>query len=241
MKFQCELDAKKFLSEVCEFGKIATADASYQPTMDELQSFLKARSPLVKKLKGARKSSAQKANWRKNRAKMMKGIKAFHKSTAGKRFHKRMGRFLATRITRKKTSESVFESLLAKQGYLKGVNAAKQHLLVELEYFHQLQEQVELEEFIIDYAFPYFRVIEEKIITDEELSDDEYSFLFDITESSATIQKLSELLDVEFAHIENVWNAIVSDLEKSKVTTIDENYYFKFLNELKNKLGILND
>jgi len=93
---------------------------------------------------------------------MLKGIRAFHKSVAGKRFHRRLGNFLASRITRKKekpTEALEFNTLMSKQASLKGLTSAKQHLFVELEYFHQLEEHIQLEEFLIDYALPYFRNI----------------------------------------------------------------------------------
>ena len=192
MKFNTSLDAQTFLMEIKAFTKLNNVDENYVPTMDEVQSFLKARTPLVKKLKNHRKSSAQKANWRKNRHKMLKGIKAFHKSVQGKRFHRKLGRFLATRIFRTKTSEDMAEMLLSKQGYLKGLNSAKQHLLVELEYFHQIQEQVELEEFITNYAYPFFRSIEEKIMTEEALDEDEVVFLVDLVENSVLIKSLAD-------------------------------------------------
>jgi len=238
MKFNTTLDAQTFLTEVREFSKIKDADEKYEPTNEEVQSFLKARTPLVKKLKNNRKSSAQKANWRQNRYKMMKGIKAFHKSVKGKRFHRKLGTFLATRLFRAKTSESGFSMLLSKQGYLKGLNSAKQHLLVELEYFHQLQEQVELEEFITDYAYPYFRSIEEKVIIDEDLTDDELVFLFDLVEANALITSFSDKTGLTFAQIEKMWNAIRNDLNKEGITDDDEKFYPFLVTRLKKQIGI---
>ncbi len=239
MKFASKLDAQTFLSEIKAFDKINSVDKDFVPSLDEMKSFIKVRSPLVKKLKNYRKSANQKANWRNNRTKMMKGIKAFHKSTTGKRFHKRLGRFLATRITRKKTNEeiNIYESLLLKQSFLKALNSAKQHMLVELEYFHQLQEQVELEEMIVDYALPYFTMIEKKIITGEELSDNETIFLFDITDESCIIQKLAELTEQEFAQMEKMWKAITIELESKKIAKNDVTYYPTLIEGIKKKLG----
>lgn len=240
MKFASKLDAQIFLSEIKVFDKIGDVDKDYTPTLDEMKSFIKARTPLVKKLKNYRKSANAKANWRENRTKMMKGIKSFHKSTDGKRFHKRLGKFMATRLIRTKSNESnseVFSGLLLKQGFLKGLNTAKQHMLVSLEYFHQLQEQLELEEMIVDYALPYFHRIEHKIITGEDLSESETIFLLDITEESCIIQKLAEINKQEFAEMQKVWNSITTDIENRKIAKSEVNYYPILIESVKQKLG----
>lgn len=241
MKFNKDLDAQTFLLEIKEFTKLDEANKSYIPTDEEMKSFLKVRTPLVKKLKNYRKSANSKSMWRENRGKMMKGIKAFHKSVDGKRFHRRLGRFLTTRITRTKSnneSDNHFQMLLTKQGYLKGLNAAKQHLLVELEYFHQLQEQVELEEFIIEYAFPYFKTIEDKMITEEDLSDDEMIFLFDLIETNAIIKSFAEKTGQTFAQIEKVWNSISNALMKDGMKEDDEKFFPILVSQLKKSIGL---
>ena len=239
MKFNSVLDVQTFLVEAKAFDKLNKVKSKdYVPTNEELGSFLKARSPLVKKLKNYRKSANSKAAWRQNRTKMMKGIKAFHKSVKGKRFHKRLGRFMATRIVRsKEKNEDAYDMLLLKQGYLKGLNAAKQHILVELEYFHQLQEQVEIEEFLIEYAFPLFKDVEEAILSDRDLSPDEQIFLFDLIEESAIKQAVSEKAGLEFAQIEKVWNAINIDLNGKGVDNCTDDYYPQLISCLKKNLG----
>jgi hypothetical protein len=239
MKFNSVLEAKLFLAEIQEFDLMETVDESYKPTNEQLQSFLKVRTPLVKKLKDYRKSSKQKTNWRENRYKMMKGIKAFHKSVEGKRFHKRLGRFLATRITRKNEDVSEdYQTLMSKRGYIIGLNSAKQHLLVELEYFHQLEEHVQLEEFIVDYALPFFQTIEEKIVNDKKLDDNELTFLFDITENKPLIQSLSDKADKSFEEVEKMWNATKKELIDSGNKEDDSNFFPFLVTILKKKLRI---
>lgn len=252
MKFLKELDVNTFLAEVKSFSKIGEVDKNYQPNNEELGSFIKARSPLVKKLKSAKRSSAQKANWRANRTGMMKGIKAFHKSVDGKRFHRRLGRFLSTRLLRLKDSsiiksdrkltqrsknEDLYEALLIKQTYLKGLNAAKQHLFVEMDYFHQLEEQVDLELFITDHAIPLFRSIELKILEDADIDEDEICFLFDILSEKVVLMSLAEKINKEFAEIQKVWNSITIDLKKKNITSLSENFYEEMIPILFKKLG----
>lgn len=246
MKFNNLLDLQTFLLEIKEYDLAVNVSEDFNPTNEQVKSFLKARTPLVKKMKDHRKSSTQKANWRGNRHKMMKGIKAFHKSVEGKRFHKRLGRFMATRILRQrnprkpgksKKCESFFVLMEVKKDYLLGLNAAKQHLFVELQYFHTLQEQVEFEEFLVDYALPYFRVIEEKILADEELTNDELTFIYDLTRTDAMLQSFSERLNTEFAEIEKVWNSIVGDLNKNGTIEEDETFFPKAIATFQELLG----
>ena len=145
---------------------------------------------------------------------------------------------MATRIVRTKTNnEDAYDMLLVKQGFLKGLNAAKQHILVELEYFHQVQEQVEIEEFLIDYAFPYFKDIEEAILSDRELTDDESIFLFDLLDESAIKQSIAEKAKVEFAQIEKVWDAIAIDLNTKGIDNTSEEYYPSLIRGLKQNIG----
>lgn len=247
LKFSTKLHVLTFLSEIQDFETLKdyeNIDEGYQPTNEQLSSFLKARTPLAKKMKDYRKSSNQKDNWRENRYKMMKGIKAFHKSVEGKRFHKRMGRFLATRIIRKKektNEEMEYQMLMAKQSYLKGLNACKQHLFVELEYFHQLEEHVELEELLIDYAIPMFQRVEEKILHDQELNEDELTFMFDLTENKAVLQAFADKSGKSFAEIEKMWNSISKSLEKQNISKDSEKFYPMLVGAIKKNLGIKDD
>jgi hypothetical protein len=247
LKFSDKLDVMTFLAEIQDFEAMRDMDSideNYQPTNEQLGSFLKARTPLVKKLKNYRKSSTQKSNWRENRYKMMKGIKAFHKSVEGKRFHKRLGRFLASRVVRKKekTNEDMeYQMLMSKQSYLKGLNACKQHLFVELEYFHQVEEHLELEELLLDYAIPMFQRVEEKILYDQELNEDELSFVFDLTETNATVQAFADKSGKTFAEIEKMWKAISKSLEKQGISKDSEKFYPLLVGGIKKNLGITND
>jgi hypothetical protein len=233
MKFLNELDVNTFLAEIREFDKIGTVDENYKPTNEEVKKFIKARTGLVRKLKDNKRSSDQKKNWRGNRYKMMKGIKAFHKSTEGKRFHKRLGRFLATRLFRtKRVSEGAYQDLLIKQTYLKGLNTAKNHLFVELEYFHLLEEQVDLELFITDHAIPMYMGIEMKMLKDEKLNEDEITFLFDIVNEKVVISSISSRIGKEFAEIEKLWNSIKTNLDKDGISNLHEDFYLTAIKKL---------
>lgn len=185
MKFINDDDAKLFLIEVGKLEEAVSATKDYEPQIDLIEELVRKRQSLIGSLKDHRKGQDAKASWRANRAKMMKGIKAYHRSTEGKRFHRNLGTFLATRIIdrSKPFIESVPYSQLCET--LKALSSARTHMYIELEYYHQVLEQAELEEFVFNYAAPILKKIEEKIIDRVSLDEDEMSFLVDITEEKA--------------------------------------------------------
>lgn len=193
MKFSCLEDIHVFLIEINQTHLIGEVDEQFCPTDEMVGDFIKRRSGLQKKLKDNKKSSGTKSQWRQNRYEMMKGIKSFHKSTKGKRFHRRLGKFLATRITRdKEKNPSHDESVVEKSEFLKALNSAKTHFFIELEYFHQIEEQIQIEEIIFEYAFSLFRSIETKIISGTSLNENELTFLMDITETASVVRSLAD-------------------------------------------------
>lgn len=226
MKFLSVLDVQTFLVETGSFSKLTeNLSASYVPTNEEMDSFIKSRSEYVGKMKNYRKSANQKANWRDNRTKMMKGVKAFHKSVEGKRFHRKLGRFLASRITRKKNENRGYEGFLEQLDFLVGLNSTKQHLFTEMNYFHQAQEQIELEEMILDYAIPMFRSIEEKIVTSQDLNEDETIFLIDITESQDIVNGIADIMGKDLKEVEDVVAQVSESIEKDGIAKGNEQFY----------------
>jgi hypothetical protein len=84
MKFKSDIDERLFRSEWLKSGL-------------PLNEFLVKRQELELGLVDWERSQRQKVNWQRHRWKYLKGIRAFHSSTEGKRFHRNLGRFLATR------------------------------------------------------------------------------------------------------------------------------------------------
>jgi hypothetical protein len=187
MKFINDDDAKLFLIEVGRIEEAVSATKSYEPTEELVEELVKKRKSLIGSLKDHRKGQLAKSAWRANRHKMMRGIKAYHRSTEGKRFHRNLGTFLATRINHKnRKNETLSGSQLCET--LKALSSARTHMYIECEYYHQVLEQAELEEFVFNYAAPMLKTIEEKVIDRVNLDEDELSFLLDITEEKAMIE-----------------------------------------------------
>lgn len=226
MKFSSALDLQTFFTEIGAFGRLSeNLGQDYKPTSEEMDTFIKRRTKYVGSMKDYRKSANQKSNWRENRAKMMKGIKAFHRSVEGKRFHRKLGRFIASRITRKSNEAMNYDGFLEHLDFLVGLNSVKQHLFVEMDYFHQAQEQIELEEMILDYSIPLLRSIEEKILQSSELNGDELSFMMDVTNPQDFILEYSAVISRPEDQVNRVYEEQVEKLLHEGIAKEDKEFY----------------
>jgi hypothetical protein len=135
MKFKTLLDEQVFRSEWLRSGL-------------SLDEFLVKRRELELGLVDWERSQRQKQNWRKYRWKYLRGIRNFHNSTVGKRFHRNLARFLATRETetllrayqREKEKERELRALNLRKvqenlEFLIAVLSAGVHALIEERYY----------------------------------------------------------------------------------------------------------
>jgi hypothetical protein len=148
VKFHNNEDYKLFLLEVEDGESALRVSESTTPSVPSelLELFIKRRKKDVKRVKDLRRSREAKSNWRHNRSKYKKGIKKFHKSTKGKRFHRSLGRFLATRdfkSSMKESLETISVDILMEAA--KALSSLKTHLIIETYYYQTLEDQVELE------------------------------------------------------------------------------------------------
>jgi hypothetical protein len=110
MKFKSVVDEQVFREEWLRSGL-------------SLDEFLVKRGELELGLVDWERSQRQKQNWRKYRWRYLKGIRDFHSSTAGKRFHRNLGRFLATRDT--ETLLRAYQKEKEKERELRALNLRK--------------------------------------------------------------------------------------------------------------------
>ena len=118
MKFFSEKDKKLF-------------EISY----DDIDDFYRKVMSLKKSF---RRSQLQKHNWRAYRSSYMRGIKAFHRSTAGKRFHRWLAQYLAYKY------RPGYHFQYKKEEAIKALSSIITHLAIESEYYHPLLEHVEV-------------------------------------------------------------------------------------------------
>jgi hypothetical protein len=210
-----------FLSEIGQLDLLGQVDESYQPSEELLELFIKRRKPLVGAIKDFRRSQKTKEAWKKSRWKFLRGMKRFHNSTEGKRFHRNMSRFLSSRyfhptmksIINRDREQSDKESRHVKEDLnifdlaeiLKALTSSKTHMLIELEYFMPLTEEVEYWSFL-DEILPALDVIEKKLWLSERLDDWDLEVLFRLTEKKELIKALVESSGIEYKAIEEAWN-----------------------------------
>lgn len=169
MKFKELKDAHLFLFEIGRTDLIESVKSTdWDPPKELLQEYIKARRALVPQLKDFRKSQTSKENWRKNRFKMKRGIKAFHRSTEGKKFHRSLGRYLATRISKSGRYGNYDEKYEA----LKGLSSLRTHIYIDNGYFKPLEEQIDFE-FFMDEIIPVTLSEELKTYKDDDISSEE--------------------------------------------------------------------
>lgn len=147
MKFKSKLDKQFFLSEINRLDLLESLTDDWQPTDDLVEVFLQSRDNILHPLKDFRKSQNMKQQWRHNRYGLMRGIKNFHKSTEGKRFHRALSDYLVRKTANQKmkdntllamTQESLIESL-------KAISSLRTHIYIEHAYYHPLNEQIDLQ------------------------------------------------------------------------------------------------
>ena len=238
MKFHSDSDILLFLADLGELHAMSEDLSNFEPTDEQMGTFIKGRDRLESTIKNHRKSQIQKGNWRKNRSKMMRGIKSFHKSVKGKRFHRNLGNFLATRLTGSDYGRSNTNNTNENIEFAKALNSAKTHLYIELGYYHQIYEQVELEDMTFNYAYSLFRTIETKMLNNTKLSENEIQFLFDITENSALVKSFSDRSGQSVKDIEDLLSSIKGGLIKSGKSEDDDGFYKLLFGILKKQLNL---
>ncbi len=194
IKFRSSEDAQMFLLELGRVDLIKEVkDAAYVPPEELLTEFITRRRALIPKLKDFRRSQGGKEAWRKNRAQYMKGIKRYHDSTQGKRFHRSLSRFLATRDFRSGDyKREGFESYSLTDVYevLKALASLKTHALIELDYYHGLDEEVDIHLLVEEVLASVSRVEAGLTAAQEGVSGDDLDFLIRLTDTNVLTEEL---------------------------------------------------
>jgi len=216
VKFASEHDAQLFLVEIERLdllSQISESQPYFEPDADLMELFIKRRKKLLDRLKDFRRRQMTQSQWRQFRPKMMRGIRRFHKSTTGKRFHRSLGRFNATRDMLKSMFRENF-SVSGMADTLKALSSLKTHAFIELEYFHPMTEELEFRIFF-EELIPFINRLETSILQgDFDLSEADAEFLARIVEKSSTIYALSERFGVPCDDVRGLWEAQEADLRR---------------------------
>ncbi len=128
MKFRTEADKLLFLLEM---GQPLQESMNEEVSDDLFELFFKRRREKTFELKDFRKSQVQKQNWRKKKLTYLRGINKFHRSIAGKKFHRAISRFLLTRESYNKID------------LLKATSSLKTHLFIDMDYYRNVNEDID--------------------------------------------------------------------------------------------------
>jgi hypothetical protein len=228
MKFKSDLDRSLFLLE------LGQPDSTDIETLSEevTETFIKRRRKLIGKLRDFRKSQDNKASWRRFRFKMYKGLKTWHKSTKGKRFHRQLGRFLATKMT-----ENLDKVELERYETLKALSSLHTHMYIEGEYFRpSIDEDVDYET-MVEYSLPLLTSLELKILEYKyaDISPDEIEIVLRLTEESEVTSALSALTNSDQSKIKESLKAFSIDEDQTYGLSLK---YYQLL-EMKSSIDIL--
>lgn len=194
--------------------------------------FIQKRKGLISQLKDFRKSAQQKHNWRANRWKHLVGLRRFHRSTEGKKFHRKLGDFLANRHFGNKSSKQSenYELILA-------LSSLQTHALLESEYFMEILEACEYEEFT-DYLIGEIGTLFVSLQNETFDFNEWEEFLLRLCETNAVVQSFADKTGKSVDTIEKYWKDIKQGLLDSGKKEDEDGFYAILVSTLKKKLDL---
>jgi len=235
MKFATDTDVKMFLLEIEDIDAALTATKDFTPTKEMIELFVKKRKNLITGLKDFRRKQNTKQQWRHERYKMLRGIKRFHKSTAGKKFHRALGRYIATRESMENSSEDTFY-LSEVSDVLKALSSLKTHAFIELEYFHPLSEELEYR-LLFEELIPLVNGIERNLLRgDFSLDERSEEVLLRITDFDQVINHLAIENGLEVGIVDELYAKIKTTDEILEMSGEEDGYYCNLFASLKGKV-----
>ena len=162
---------------------------------------------------------------------MMKGIKRFHKSTAGKTFHRQLGRLIATKnFAGLRYGES--------QELVVPLSSMLTHAFVEHEFYMPTSEHVEYELFtdeIYTDVLEVLKCIQSSV--DCDLSEHE-EFIYRMVDTSQILKALAENCELSEDAVKSVWiESKKITKTKHKLDDSDNGYYKAAISLMKEALN----
>jgi hypothetical protein len=238
MKFLSVADKSSFLVEIGRLDLLGNINEEYVPDEELLELFFSKENSLFTSLKNHKKSKSMESVWRHHRYKYMRGIKAFHKSTEGKRFHRELGRFIATHNFEKGFLSSIKnESYHTIYAYLKPFSSIKTQFIISQEYYRPIVESVDLHLTFID-AIVLEKRMSDHFLLGKKLDNDDYDFVLRLVETNAQINAFAEKTGKSKEEIEKMWKAVKQSLIDSGDKEEDPGFYKKLVGIIKKNLGL---
>lgn len=174
-------------------------------TIDEsnLEEFFIKKQRFISNYKDFRKSQDTESQWRGMRYKMMKAIKRFHRSTEGKRLHRRMARFLSTREPMK---GPISLGMQEASELINDIDSLVEGLTSFLNnYYHHTDELKELVILSEDVHEISETIISRLVIGEYTVNEDEVDFFKTIINKESLFEVLKEDLSLEQTKIDELW------------------------------------
>lgn len=232
IKFTCDKDAKLFLVEMNMINLLEGATKDFKPDSKMYELFIQRRKKILPGLKDFRRSQLSKQAWRHNRFKIMSGIKKFHSSTKGKRFHRELGRFIATRDVfgsgllagsrgnMRQTSET-YQDIHETLEFLKVLSSAKTHLLIPYDYYMSVDEYVDYAIFTEEFLITLNKIEEKLLKWDFTFDEDDVDLIYRCLDTRVVIDEIAKAtgsdrdrLDEEFGDMDPLSEPFVQKYKK---------------------------
>lgn len=248
MKFLSDLDAQMFCVDAQCLDLVESANKDWEPPKEAMDEFVKRRRDRVNKLRDLRKSQNALQQWRHDRERMLKGIRDFHGSTSGKRFHRELGRFLATRIAHDKRPGRDQEqkapriephlrteamSIYEVGAVLKALSSVKTHSYIRMEYYRPLDEELDYWEFL-EAMLPTVASVEAKVLNEQvqDITPQEVDLLVRLTEESELMASFVEDTGKDKSHIQSLWGKAQEHVRGKGGRDQEDDFYHKVIERM---------
>lgn len=138
-----------------ELGLVINSIKEYINSSFEINEFRIKRRTVRQKTRrrDPRRSRIAKMSWRKNKSRMKRGLKKFHRSSRGKAFHKALGRFVSRNKSRRESEISendgteLMNLILEMHEFRISINSALTQLLIDYKNFPENYTDLSEEDF----------------------------------------------------------------------------------------------
>lgn len=215
MKFQTLNDKKMFLLELGKIDLLSEVTNIWEPTPEMIELFISKRKEILPSIRDFRKSQNAKAGWRKNRAHIMSGIRKFHKSTKGKRFHRSLGTYLSTHefyTEGIKLSENKY-GILGIAEFLKAISSSITHMMIEAQYYMPMDEAIGYEIMLEDMILNLTSIIN-KVLKGLDLDLEDCEVVCVLIDPDTVMEELVKQ-NYNADNVKRIYESMIGDTETS--------------------------
>lgn len=236
MKFLDTHELNLFFVESGRISKINKEDfTTYEPEVELLEGIFIKRQERKKSLGDFRKSQDTEGQWRGMKYKMLRGIRRFHRSTEGKRQHRAMARFLATREFRPTLKDGSILSMKERSelitdmdNYILSLNEFQNN------YFHPIDDHFDLV-VIKTLLSDICESIVSCLISTQELTANQAEIIESLVEAGNIVNYLSDSLNKSTDEVAVIWEKEKAEL-LLEMSEFEPSFYSKLADRVTSSL-----